>query len=94
MASTRWAQRVHKCGGCVRLATVRWPAAHMDQALRNLVRVGLGWPMPRNVFPPSGRLSGPGRSRRIAPDARADLVVLDAELRLQQVVIGRVVDLT
>jgi N-acetylglucosamine-6-phosphate deacetylase len=47
-------QRVHKCGGCVPWRPVRWPAAlTMDQALRNLVRVGLDWPTPRSVFPPS-----------------------------------------
>ena len=48
-------QRVHKCGGCVRLATgsLAGSALTMDQALRNLVRVGLNWPMPRIACPPS-----------------------------------------
>lgn len=90
-------QRVHKCGGCVRLATgsLAGSALTMDQALRNLVRVGL------ELADASQRVStfpaaylGLDDRGRIAPDARADLVVLDAELRLQQVVVGgRVVDL-
>ncbi|MNT97326.1 isoaspartyl dipeptidase [compost metagenome] len=67
----------------------------MDQALRNLVQVGL------ELAEASQRVStfpadylGLSDRGRIAPDARADLVVLDAELRLQQVVVGgRVIDL-
>ena len=77
-------QRVHKCGGCVRLATgsLAGSALTMDQALRNLVQVGL------ELADASQRVStfpadylGLGDRGRIAPDARADLVALDAELR-------------
>jgi N-acetylglucosamine-6-phosphate deacetylase len=73
----------------LRLATgsLAGSALTMDQALRNLVRVGLDWPTPRSVFPPSRPTTCLDDRGRIAPDARADLVVLDAELRLQQVVV-------
>jgi len=81
-------QRVHKCGGCVRLATgsLAGSALTMDQALRNLVQVGL------DLADASQRVStfpaqylGLDDRGSIAPAARADLVVLDAALQLQQV---------
>ena len=86
-ASTRWAS-----SACVRRLRawrrVGRQRTTMDQALRNLVRVGL------DLADASQRVStfpadylGLGDRGRIAPDARADLVVLDAELRLQQVVV-------
>ena len=81
-------QRVHKCGGCVRLATgsLAGSALTMDQALRNLVQVGL------ELADASQRVStfpaqylGLDDRGSLAPAARADLVVLDAALQLQQV---------
>jgi N-acetylglucosamine-6-phosphate deacetylase len=83
-------QRVHKCLGCVRLATgsLAGSALTMDQALRNLVSLGL------DVADASNRLSrypadylGIDDRGRIAVDAWADLVVLDTELRVRGVVV-------
>jgi len=90
-------QRVHKCLGCVRLASgsLAGSALTMDQALRNLVLAGL------ELADAAQRVStfpadylGLGDRGRIAPGARADLVVLDAALQLQQVwTAGHAVDL-
>ncbi len=84
-------QRVHKCGGCVRLASgsLAGSALTMDQALRNLVQVGLELAdaAQRVSTFPADYLGLDDRGR-IAPGARADLVVLDAQLRLQQVYVG------
>ncbi|MDY4340377.1 amidohydrolase family protein [Xanthomonas sp. LF07-6] len=90
-------QRVHKCGGCVRLASgsLAGSALTMDQALRNLVQAGL------ELADAAQRVStfpadylGLGDRGRIAPDACADLAVLDSDLRLRQVVVGgRMLDL-
>ncbi|MCW0449281.1 N-acetylgalactosamine-6-phosphate deacetylase [Xanthomonas sacchari] len=90
-------QRVHKCGGCVRLASgsLAGSALTMDQALRNLVQAGLELAdaAQRVSTFPADYLSLGDRGR-IAPDARADLVVLDSDLRLRQVVVGgRMLDL-
>jgi len=83
-------QRVYKCVGCVRLATgsLAGSALTMDQALRNLVAIGL------DVADASRRLSqypadylGEPERGRIAPGAWADLVVLDADLRPTAVVV-------
>lgn len=82
-------QRVHKCLGCVRLAdgsSLAGSALTMDQALRNLVSIGL------DLADASHRLSlypadylGLHERGRLQPDAWADIVVLDAQLRLQRV---------
>jgi N-acetylglucosamine-6-phosphate deacetylase len=83
-------QRVYKCVGCVRLASgsLAGSALTMDQALRNLVAIGL------DVADASRRLSqypadylGEPERGRIAPGAWADLVVLDADLRPVAVVV-------
>lgn len=81
-------QRVHKCMGCVRLASgsLAGSALTMDQALRNLVDVGmeLAEASQRVATFPADYLGLEDRGR-IAPQLRADLVVLDANLQLQQV---------
>ncbi len=84
-------QRVHKCLGCVRLASgsLAGSALTMDQALRNLVEVGL------DLADAAQRVStfpadylGLSDRGRLAPGARADLVVLDAQLRVAEVYVG------
>lgn len=82
-------QRVHKCLACVRLAdgsSLAGSALTMDQALRNLVSIGL------DLADASNRLSrfpadylGLTDRGRIETDAWADLVVLDADLAIRQV---------
>lgn len=81
-------QRVHKCLGCVRLTSgsLAGSALTMDQALRNLVSLGM------DVADASQRLStypadylGVADRGRLCPGAWADIVVLDDELRVQQV---------
>ncbi len=81
-------QRVFKCLGCVRLAagSLAGSALTMDQALRNLVSLGL------DLNDASNRLSlypadylGLQDRGRLTPGAWADMVVLDAQLRVRQV---------
>ena len=82
-------QRVHKCLGCVRLAdgtSLAGSALTMDQALRNLVSLGL------DLDDASHRLSrypadylGLTDRGRLRPGAWADLVVLDAQLQVRRV---------
>lgn len=82
-------QRVHKCLGCVRLAdgsSLAGSALTMDQALRNLVSIGL------DLADASNRLSrypadylGLADRGRLQADAYADMVVLDSQLQLTQV---------
>ena len=81
-------QRVHKCLGCVRLASgsLAGSALTMDQALRNLASLGM------DVADASQRLSaypadylGIADRGRLRPGAWADIVVLDDELQVQQV---------
>lgn len=82
-------QRVHKCLGCVRLAdgsSLAGSALTMDQALRNLVALGL------ELTDASNRLSrypadylGFDDRGRLQAGAWADMVVLDAQLQVQQV---------
>jgi N-acetylglucosamine-6-phosphate deacetylase len=82
-------QRVHKCLGCVRLAdgsSLAGSALTMDQALRNLVSIGL------SVADASDRVSrypadylGLHRRGRLQVDAHADIVVLDPQLQLNRV---------
>ena len=80
--------RVSKCLGGVRLAdgTLAGSSLTMDQALRNLVAIGLP------LAEASARVSrlaadhlGLTQLGRLAPGACADLVALDADLRLRQV---------
>ncbi|MGX9220692.1 N-acetylglucosamine-6-phosphate deacetylase [Massilia varians] len=77
-------QRVFKCGACVRLASgsLAGSVLTMDQALRNLVELGL------DLAEASQRLSlhpadylGEAQRGRLALGAWADMVVLDAALR-------------
>ncbi|UNK47930.1 N-acetylglucosamine-6-phosphate deacetylase [Lysobacter sp. S4-A87] len=81
-------QRVFKCLGCVRLAagSLAGSALTMDQALRNLVSLGL------ELADASNRLSrypadylGLHDRGRLQVDSWADVVVLDAQLRVRQV---------
>ena len=83
-------QRVHKCLGCVRLSSgsLAGSALTMDQALRNLVALGL------DIADASNRLSrypadylGITDRGRISAGAWADLVVLDRDLRVRGVVV-------
>ncbi|ATE71128.1 N-acetylglucosamine-6-phosphate deacetylase [Lysobacter capsici] len=88
-------QRVHKCLGCVRLASgsLAGSALTMDQALRNLVEVGL------DLADAAHRVStfpadylGLCDRGRLEPGACADFVVLDPQLRIVEVhVAGRAV---
>jgi N-acetylglucosamine-6-phosphate deacetylase len=88
---TLGSQRVHKCLGCVRLAdgsSLAGSALTMDQALRNLISLGL------DLADASNRLSrypadylGLHDRGRLQADAWADLVVLDPQLAVQRVFI-------
>ncbi|MGN6526664.1 MAG: N-acetylglucosamine-6-phosphate deacetylase [Burkholderiaceae bacterium] len=90
--------RVTKCLGGVRLAdgTLAGSTLTMDQALRNLVGMGL------SVEDASMRVSthaadflGLADRGRLLVGARADLVVLDGELQLNQVIVeGDQIELT
>jgi N-acetylglucosamine-6-phosphate deacetylase len=83
-------QRVHKCLGCVRLesGSLAGSALTMDQALRNLVALGLALDDASNRVSrfPADYLGLQDRGR-VQPGAWADLVVLDHDLRVQQVVV-------
>lgn len=91
-------QVVHKCLGGVRLedGTLAGSTLTMDQALRNLVQIGL------DLADASCRVStyaadylGLTQRGRIQPGALADLVVLDSELRLIAVYVeGEKIELT
>jgi N-acetylglucosamine-6-phosphate deacetylase len=89
--------RVRKCAGAVRLAdgTLAGSTLTMDQALRNLV-FALGLPLAdasRRVSTHAARYLGLADRGTIAVGASADLVVLDARLRLTRVVIeGEAID--
>jgi len=81
-------QRVFKCLGCVRLATgsLAGSALTMDQALRNLLTLGL------DLADASHRLSrnpadylGETTRGRLAPGAWADVVVLDEAMQVREV---------
>ncbi len=85
------AHRVVKAEGAMRLGdgTLAGSALTMDAALRNLVTIGLP------LEEAAARLStlpadwlGVTEIGRIVPGARADLVVLDADLGVEAVVIG------
>jgi N-acetylglucosamine-6-phosphate deacetylase len=85
-------QRVMKCAGCVRLVrgdSLAGSALTMDQALRNLVDIGL------TVADASHRVTrypaeylGLEDRGRLVPGQRADLVVLGTDLQVRQVVIA------
>jgi N-acetylglucosamine-6-phosphate deacetylase len=91
-------QRVFKCGACVRLATgsLAGSVLTMDQALRNLVSLGL------DLADASNRLSrfpadylGESERGRLAPGTWADMVVLDEALHPVAVFVeGEAIDLT
>lgn len=86
---TLGSQSVHKCLGCVRLAdgtSLAGSALTMDQALRNLVSLGL------DLADASNRLSrypadylGLADRGRLYVEAWADMVVLDRQLEVRQV---------
>jgi N-acetylglucosamine-6-phosphate deacetylase len=83
-------QVVHKCLGGVRLAdgTLAGSALTMDQALRNLVTIGLDLAQAsRRVSTLAADYLGEARRGRIAPGCHADLVVLDRNLQLKAVYI-------
>jgi N-acetylglucosamine-6-phosphate deacetylase len=81
---------VTKCLGGVRLAdgTLAGSTLTMDQALRNLVNeVGLDLPdASRRVSTNAAEYLGESKRGRIEAGAWADLVVLDRDLKLQQVI--------
>ena len=81
---------VHKCLGGVRLpdGTLAGSALTMDQALRNLVSLGLDLAdaaRRTSTFPAD--YLGESERGRLAPDCYADFVVLDDSLQVQAVVV-------
>jgi N-acetylglucosamine-6-phosphate deacetylase len=90
-------QVVHKCMGGVRLAdgTLAGSTLTMDQALRNLVAIGLDLAdASRRVSTNAADYLGETRRGRLAPGCHADLVVLDRDLKLKAVYIeGEACDL-
>ena len=83
-------QVVHKCMGGVRLAdgTLAGSTLTMDQALRNLVSIGL--PLAeasRRVSTNAADYLGEIQRGRLAPGCHADFVVLDRDLTIQAVYI-------
>jgi N-acetylglucosamine-6-phosphate deacetylase len=83
-------QVVHKCMGGVRLldGTLAGSTLTMDQALRNLVAIGLSIEdASRRVSTNAADYLGESRRGRLAPGCFADLVVLDRNLNLKAVYI-------
>jgi N-acetylglucosamine-6-phosphate deacetylase len=83
-------QVVHKCMGGVRLAdgTLAGSTLTMDQALRNLVAIGLSIEdASRRVSTNAADYLGESRRGRLAPGCFADLVVLDRNLCIKAVCI-------
>lgn len=81
-------QVVHKCGGGVRLGdgTLAGSALTMDQALRNLVGLGLDLAdASRRVSTNAADYLGEATRGRLAPGCWADLVVLDRNLQIKAV---------
>lgn len=83
-------QTVHKCMGGVRLqdGTLAGSTLTMDQALRNLVKIGL--PLgeaSRRVSTNAADYLGETRRGRLAPGCHADFVVLDRDLNIKAVFI-------
>jgi N-acetylglucosamine-6-phosphate deacetylase len=91
-------QVVHKCMGGVRLAdgTLAGSTLTMDQALRNLVKIGLTLAdASQRVSTNAADYLGETRRGRLAPGCFADIVVLDRDLNIKAVYIeGEVCDLT
>ena len=89
--------RVQKCMGGVRLpdGTLAGSTLTMDQALRNLVGLGLDLDdASRRVSTYAADYLGETLRGRLAPGAFADMVVLDRELRIKAVYIeGEMCDL-
>jgi N-acetylglucosamine-6-phosphate deacetylase len=89
-------QTVHKCMGGVRLpdGTLAGSTLTMDQALRNLVGLGLELAdASRRVSTYAADYVGETRRGRLTPGCHADLVVLDRDLRIKAVYIeGEAVD--
>lgn len=86
---TLGSQQVHKCLGCVRLAdgsSLAGSALTMDQALRNLVSLGLDLADASNRVSryPADYLGLTDRGR-LRTSAWADLVVLDPQLQIRRV---------
>ena len=85
--------RVHKCAGGVRLAdgTLAGSTLTMDQALRNLVsEAGLGLDLAaasRCVSTHAARYLGLADRGALGVGAWADIVVLDAQLRVRRVIV-------
>jgi N-acetylglucosamine-6-phosphate deacetylase len=90
-------QVVHKCMGGVRLAdgTLAGSTLTMDQALRNLVSIGLDLAdASRRVSTNAADYLGETRRGRLAPGCFADMVVLDRDLKIKAVYIeGEACDL-
>jgi N-acetylglucosamine-6-phosphate deacetylase len=90
-------QVVHKCMGGVRLAdgTLAGSTLTMDQALRNLVSIGL--PLAeasKRVSTNAADYLGETQRGRLAPGCFADIVVLDRDLNIKAVYIeGELCDL-
>jgi N-acetylglucosamine-6-phosphate deacetylase len=91
-------QQVHKCLGGVRLAdgTLAGSTLTMDQALRNLVGLGLALDdASRRVSTYAADFLGMQDRGRLAPGVHADIVVLDRDLNLKAVYVeGEKIDLT
>ncbi|TFW29579.1 N-acetylglucosamine-6-phosphate deacetylase [Massilia horti] len=90
-------QVVHKCMGGVRLAdgTLAGSTLTMDQALRNLVSIGLSIEeASRRVSTNAADYLGETQRGRLSPGCFADIVVLDRDLNIKAVYIeGEVCDL-
>lgn len=83
-------QVVHKCAGGVRLAdgTLAGSTLTMDQALRNLVAIGLDLAdASRRVSTNAADYLGETSRGRLAPGCFADIVVLDRDLNIKAVYI-------
>ena len=91
-------QTVHKCLGGVRLAdgTLAGSTLTMDQALRNLVELGLELAdASRRVSTYAADFLGIPERGRLATGGVADIVVMDRELNLKAVYVeGEQIDLT
>jgi N-acetylglucosamine-6-phosphate deacetylase len=91
-------QVVHKCLGGVRLAdgTLAGSTLTMDQALRNLVSIGLDLAnASKRVSTNAADYLGETQRGRLAAGCFADIVVLDRNLNIKAVYIeGEVCDLT
>jgi N-acetylglucosamine-6-phosphate deacetylase len=89
--------RATKCLGGIRLAdgTLAGSTLTMDQALRNLVSIGIELEeASRRVSTYAAEYLGLSDRGHLVEGARADLVVLDRELRLQRVIVeGEEIDL-